>query len=67
MLLKEATGLHIAWLFRQTFDLGTVMKQVHYDECFINSVNSDGLVLEQQGISNYSAECKPMRHRASMS
>ena len=36
------------------------MKLVQYNECLISIVDTDGLVLYHQGISNHSADCSPM-------
>ena len=36
------------------------MKLVHYNEYLVSTVDTDGLVLQHQGISNHSAEYTPM-------
>ena len=37
------------------------MKLVQHSECLISIVDTDGLVLQHQGISSYSADYAPMR------
>ena len=37
------------------------MKPPHYNAYFINTVNTDGLVLQHQGISSNSVEYAPVR------
>ena len=37
------------------------MKVVHDNEYLISTVDTDGLVLEHQGISSHNAEFTPMR------
>ena len=36
------------------------MKPVQYSEYLVSTVDTDGLVLQHQGISNYSGEYTPM-------
>ena len=37
------------------------MKLIQYNECLVRIVDTDGLVLEHQGISSHSADYAPMR------
>ena len=37
------------------------MKLIQYNECLISIVDTDGLVLQHQGISSHSADYVPMR------
>ena len=39
------------------------MKLVQYNKCLVSIVDTDGLVLQHQGISGHSAEYAPMRSR----
>ena len=36
------------------------MKLLQYNEYLVSTVNTDGLVLQHQGISSYSSEYAPM-------
>ena len=36
------------------------MKPVQYNECLISTVDTDGLVLQHQGISSHSADYAPI-------
>ena len=36
------------------------MKLVQYNECLVNIVHTDGLMLKHQGISSHSADYAPM-------
>ena len=42
------------------------MKLVQYKECLVSIVYTDGLVLQHQGISSYSAEYAPMHFQLFM-
>ena len=42
------------------------MKLVQYNWYLVSIVDTDGLVLQHQGISSYSAEHKPMRFQPFM-
>ena len=42
------------------------MKLVQYNEYFVSTVDTDGLVLKHQGISSHSADYSPMHFQLFM-
>ena len=56
IVITHISNFHKSIVFLEYFH----MNPVQYNECLISIVDTDGLVLQHQGISSHSADYTPM-------